>query len=53
VLRIGISMLERLKMLHSKNILHRDLKPDNMCIGYDDIEQFYLIDFGLAKYFKD
>lgn len=53
VLRIGIAMIDRLKMLHSKNLLHRDLKPDNMCIGYDDIDQIYLIDFGLAKYFKD
>ncbi|CAD8126886.1 unnamed protein product [Paramecium sonneborni] len=53
VLRIGIILIDRLKMLHSKNLLHRDLKPDNMCIGYDDIDQIYLIDFGLAKYYKD
>ncbi|CAD8211580.1 unnamed protein product [Paramecium pentaurelia] len=53
VLKIGIILIERIKMLHSKNLIHRDLKPDNICIGYDDIDQIYLIDFGLAKYYRN
>ncbi|CAD8165853.1 unnamed protein product [Paramecium octaurelia] len=53
VCRIGMNLIDRLKLLHSKNLIHRDLKPDNMCIGYEDVDQIYLIDFGLAKYYRD
>ncbi|CAD8181110.1 unnamed protein product [Paramecium octaurelia] len=53
VCRIGISLIDRLKLLHSKNLIHRDLKPDNVCIGYEDVDKIYLIDFGLAKYYRE
>ncbi|CAD8099131.1 unnamed protein product [Paramecium sonneborni] len=53
VCRIGINLIDRLKLLHSKNLIHRDLKPDNICIGYEDVDQIYLIDFGLSKYYRD
>ncbi|CAD8098517.1 unnamed protein product [Paramecium sonneborni] len=53
VCRIGLNLIDRLKQLHSKNLIHRDLKPDNICIGYEDVDQIYLIDFGLAKYYRD
>lgn len=29
------------------------MKPENIVIGYEDIDILYLIDFGLAKYFRD
>ncbi len=32
---------------HAKNIIHRDLKPANVMI--DDLEQVYVLDWGLAK----
>ena len=42
--------LERLKIIHEKNIIHRDMKPENLCIGYKGKEKnIYLIDFGLSK----
>ena len=42
--------LERLKLIHEKNIIHRDMKPENLCIGYKGKEKnIYLIDFGLSK----
>ncbi len=36
---------------HSHNIIHRDIKPGN--ILFDDQEQAYLSDFGLAKVVAD
>ena len=42
--------LERLKEIHEKGIIHRDMKPENLCIGYKGKEKnIYLIDFGLSK----
>lgn len=32
--------------LHTNNVIHRDLKPDNVMVSGD---QIFLIDFGLAK----
>ncbi|CAD8104826.1 unnamed protein product [Paramecium sonneborni] len=52
-LKLSLQLIERLESLHNKNIIHRDLKPENMVIGYIDTHIVYLIDFGLAKYFKD
>ena len=46
---LGIQMLDRLEYIHSKYIIHRDVKPDNFLVGYPDISVIYLIDFGLAK----
>lgn len=51
VILIGIKIIKILKYIHSKNYLHRDLKPDNFTIGFekDEINKIYCIDFGLAK----
>lgn len=47
ILQIGIQMIKRIETLHSKYLLHRDIKPDNFMLGTN--KQLYLIDFGLCK----
>ena len=43
-------MLERIKFLHSRNFIHRDLKPDNFIMGNESRStRVYMIDFGLSK----
>jgi serine/threonine protein kinase len=37
--------------LHTKNILYRDLKPENLLI--DECGHIKLTDFGFSKYVKD
>ena len=50
VLTIGIQMVNVLEYLHERNVIHRDLKPDNFVLGEGRKSyKIYLIDFGLAK----
>ena len=49
---MGIQILDRLEWIHSKNIIHRDIKPDNFLIGNKDPNTIYLIDFGLSSKYR-
>ncbi len=43
-----INLLDTLQFCHSQNIVHRDIKPDNIICRNDDINDMVLIDFGLS-----
>ncbi|KAF5355770.1 hypothetical protein D9756_004047 [Leucocoprinus leucothites] len=42
-----LQMLEGLAYLHSKNVVHRDIKPDNILLDHHGVIKF--VDFGAAK----
>ena len=43
-------MLTIIKAVHNKDLLHRDIKPDNFMLDLNETtNKLYLIDFGLAK----
>lgn len=54
-LMIGYQMIERIKTLHEKQIIHRDIKPDNFLFGTGpNAYLLYIVDFGLSKkYLKE
>jgi serine/threonine protein kinase len=40
--------------IHSKNFVHRDVKPDNFVMGLgSQSSQVFIIDYGLAKKYRD
>ena len=54
VLLLADQMISRIEYIHSKNFLHRDIKPDNFLLGLNNKSNIiYVIDFGLAKKYRD
>ncbi|CAO3690033.1 unnamed protein product [Umbelopsis ramanniana] len=49
-------MITRVQTIHEKNLIYRDIKPDNFLIGrpgHKTANTIYMIDFGMAKQYRD
>ena len=53
VLNIGLQILDILEYIHSKNIIHKDIKPDCFLIGNNDKSKIFIIDFGFSTNYID
>ena len=51
VIDIGIDLLEALQFAHERGVVHRDVKPANVVLSTDGIEEreSVLLDFGIAQ----
>ncbi|KAG8977571.1 casein kinase I [Tulasnella sp. 427] len=48
--------ITRVQTIHEKNLIYRDIKPDNFLIGPSgskNANTIYIIDFGMAKLWRD
>ncbi|TNY22496.1 CK1/CK1/CK1-G protein kinase [Rhodotorula diobovata] len=49
-------MLTRVQTIHEKNLIYRDIKPDNFLIGRPGTKHantIHVVDFGMAKQYRD
>jgi len=55
VIVIAIELIDILEQIHEQNIVHLDLKPENIMIGTSDKtgKQLCIIDYGLAQPYYD
>ena len=49
--KYSILLVEILEFIHSKNLIHRDIKPDNFLFAKQK-NSIKIIDFGLSKFYK-
>ncbi|OAD07332.1 Serine/Threonine kinase CK1 [Mucor lusitanicus CBS 277.49] len=56
VAMLAIQMISRIQSVHERDMIYRDIKPDNFLIGRPGSAQendVFLVDFGMAKFYRD
>ena len=54
ILEIAVQVIDLLKYIHSKHLVHLDIKPQNILIGTRKKEHIlHIVDFGLSKKYFD
>ncbi|KFY67949.1 hypothetical protein V497_00139 [Pseudogymnoascus sp. VKM F-4516 (FW-969)] len=56
VVMVAKQMLSRVQTIHEKNLIYRDIKPDNFLIGRSGSKAanvIHVVDFGMAKQYRD
>lgn len=56
VAMLAIQMLSRIQSVHERDMIYRDIKPDNFLIGRPGSAQendIFVVDFGMAKFYRD
>jgi casein kinase 1 len=56
VSRAHVVQLSRVQTIHEKNLIYRDIKPDNFLIGRPGSKSanvIHVVDFGMAKQYRD
>src|SRR5215472_13369736 len=51
-----LKQITRVQIIHEKNLIYRDIKPDNFLVGRPGTKQanvIYVVDFGMAKQYRD
>lgn len=48
---IGIELIKTIKQLHTRNILHSDIKPDNFMFDQDG-KKIFCVDFGITSSYQ-
>lgn len=49
ILLLGINIITLLEQFHNAGYIHRDIKPNNFMLGYNDKSKIYIVDLGLSK----
>ncbi|KAL1923639.1 uncharacterized protein VTP21DRAFT_8619 [Calcarisporiella thermophila] len=56
VAMLAIQMITRIQTVHEKNLIYRDIKPDNFLMGRSSgkhVSTVFMVDFGMAKHYRD
>ncbi|KAK9471671.1 kinase-like domain-containing protein [Dipodascopsis tothii] len=56
VVMVAKQMITRVQTIHEKNLIYRDIKPDNFLIGRPGTKNanlIHVVDFGMAKQYRD
>jgi serine/threonine protein kinase len=52
VCMVALQIINRLEYIHSKNYIHKDIKPQNFVNGRKDPHIIYIIDFGFSHKYR-